>query len=328
MSNNIKRVDGWVDSVKLRLDYVDKGYRDFTFSEIISFIKSKKLVSIQYDKEKSNQYCQIIKLISSNTTIATLSKNSYTTFKTIKQYTITISFYGLKRYQKEIDKRSLLLLKNIAAFLNSDNNYFSITELDICTDYDCHIDNLVAVCVNRKSRKKYNPLGEEDVDGKRVQKHKGTYDVEKFESHEKSKNVKKRAYLYNKRNKEIQKANNDLGYDLSRFEVKLQSRFFLDGIVSVGSFLEELKDYQLLHFKDLKQKHRFINKYNKANNNKHRKEILEKLSDNVMIVLPNMIHIGTFIRMIDTIRFDQKGNFRVIPREDYLYGLSKFNQRK
>lgn len=325
MIKNIN-IDGNVDSIKLRINFIDKDYRDKILDEILDFIISKKLIHIHYDKESSNEYCQIRKLKSSST-LASIVTSTYCTvndFQNINNYYISISFHGLIRYQKNLDDRSKLLLQYIAAYLNTKKIPFIITQFDICTDIKCPLGNLVAVCINRKSRKKYHPLGTDDENGNKIQENDGTYEVEKFESKEKRNNVMKLAYLYNKRKKEMMKANYDIGYEVSRFEIKLQSRFFLDKEVSVRTFLQELKDYKLFYFKDMTQKEEFIKCYNKTNN-KHRNKLLVQLSKVTPEVTTNMIKIEEFLRMIDTIKVDDKGKFFVTPKENYLIGTSRLN---
>lgn len=136
----------------------------------------------------------------------------------------------------------------------------------------------------------------------------------------------KLAYLYNKRRKEIIKANYDIGYHISRLEVKFQSRFFLQKEVSVRTFIEELKDYKLFYFKDnMIQKEEFIKRYNKANSNKHRNQLIDELSMVTPEIVTNMKNIEEFLRMVDTIKFDEKSNFFVTPKENYIIGTSRLN---
>lgn len=322
-------IDGVVDSVKYRIDFIDKDYRDKILDELLDFIITLKLVHIHYDKKLSNEYFQIRKLKSLNTTVGSIITSTYCTtndnLQRINNYYITISFQGLRRYQKKLDAKSKLLLQTITAYLNTNKLPFIITQFDISTDIKCPLENLVAVCVNRKSRKKYHPLGTYDDSGNKIQENEGTYEVEKFESKEKRNNVMKLAYLYNKRRKEIIKANYDIGYHISRLEVKLQSRFFLQKEVSVRTFIEELKDYKLFYFKDMTQKEEFIKRYNKANSNKHRSQLIADLSMATPEIVTNMVKIEEFLRMIDTIKFDDKGKFFITPKEKYIIGTSRFN---
>ena len=327
MIKNIN-IDGIVDSVKFRINFVDKNYRNKVADDIIDFIRSTKLVHIKTDEKASNEFCQVQKLRSSNTTIASITTSTFCTthdFQNINNYYIAIAFQGLVRYQKNLDYRSELLLKYITAYLNTNKIPFIITQFDISTDIECPLENLVAVCVNRKSRKKYHYLGKYDENGAIIQKNEGTYEVERFESKEKRNNVMKLAYLYDKRRKEIMMANYNIGYEVSRLEIKLQSRFFLQKEVSVRTFIEELKDYKLFYFKDIVQKEEFIKRYNKINNNKHRNKLLAKLSKLIPEVKTNMVKIEEFLRMVDTIKFDDKGKFFVTAKENYIIGTSRLN---
>lgn len=326
MIKNIN-IDGNVDSVKYRLVFISKDHRDKVLNEILDFIISLKLIHVHYDEKLSNEYFQIRKLKSSST-LASIVTSTYCTvndFKNINNYYISISFHGLIRYQKNLDNKSKLLLQYITAYLNTNKLPFIISQFDISTDIKCPLSNLVAVCVNRKSRKKYHPLGIYDDNGNKIQENEGTFEVEKFESKEKRNNVMKLAYLYNKRRKEIIKANYDIGYEVSRLEIKLQSRFFLDKEVSVRTFLQELKDYKLFYFKDMVKKEEFIKRYNKANSNKHRNQLITDLSMATPEIVTNMLKIEEFLRMVDTIKFDDKGKFFVTPKENYIIGTSRLN---
>ncbi|MDX9743407.1 MAG: hypothetical protein RBT59_06275 [Arcobacteraceae bacterium] len=335
VDNNNKNifVDGYVDSITLRIDFIDKDYRAAVFSELCNFVKEKKIVAVKYDEEKSTQYRQITNLLSSNTTIATISRSAYTyanqnLLSNIQQYYIAISFFGLKRYSKRIDEKSFLLLQNIVAYLNTNNIPYCLTQFDISADVPCHTNSLLAVCLKRKLKTQYHPLGQYDEYSKNIQTNNGTYEIERFESTKKQNNVMKRAYLYDKRKKEIEKANNDLGYELSRFEVSFQNRFFLHNEVSVNSFLQEIKDYNLFYFEDIKKKEKFVKQYNKANSNKHRTQLTDKISQSTPTVKIKMFKIGEFLKMLDLITFDSNGRLVIGSDKYYIYGLSKFNRNK
>lgn len=346
MKNKEEFLDGYVDSLSLRIDFIDKNKRDLIYSELLNFIKTTKLVGFFYNKRKSTKFFKSTKLISSNTTIGDISKSGYPSpYSKITNYYVIINFYGLKRYIKDLDEKSELLLKNIMAFINKDKSLVSkISQLDICMDMPYKTNNTVVVPINRKSRKKYYDLGECDNSGNRIQMYKGTFYVERFTRHDDKKwftekekllaeirkrrnNVQKRAYIYDKRKQLIDKNNYDLGYSLTRFEMKLQNRYFLNNKVSVEAFLRELKDYKVLYFEDLKVKDNFTKKYNKANSNKHRTELIEKASLFAITIKINLSNIGKFIRMIDTITLGANGKFKICKKENYIYGTSRFNRK-
>lgn len=346
MKNKEEFFDGYVDSISLRIDFVDKNKRDLVYSELLNFIKTTKLVGLYYDKGKSTQFFKCTKLISSNTTIGDISKSGYPNpYSKITNYYVSINFYGLKRHIKDLDEKSELLLKNVMAFINKDKSLVPmISQLDICMDMPYKINNTVIVPINRKSRKKYHDLGKCDNVGNRIQMYKGTFYVEKFTRHDDKKwftekekllaeirkrrnNVQKRAYLYDKRKQLIDKSNYNLGYSLTRFEMKLQNRYFLNNKVSIEAFLRELKDYKVLYFEDLKEKDNFTKKYNKANSNKERTELIEKASLFAITIKTNLSNIDKFIRMIDTITFSANGKFKICKKENYIYGTSRFNRK-
>ena len=130
-------IDGIVDSVKYRIDFVDKNYRNKVANDIIDFIASTKLVHIKTDEKASNEFCQIQKLRSSNTTIASITTSTFCTmhdFQNINNYYIAVAFHGLVRYQKKLDAKSKLLLQHITAYLNTKKLPFIITQFDISTD--------------------------------------------------------------------------------------------------------------------------------------------------------------------------------------------------
>lgn len=326
-------VDSYVDSIALRIDFVDKEYREVVFRQLSNFVKEKKIVAIQYDNENSTKYRQVTNLLSSNTIIAKITRSAYTYDNhnlpsPIQHYYLAISFFGMKRYDEKIDEKSMLLLKNIVAYLNTNNVSFSLTQLDIAVDIKQNTNNLLAVCINRKAKTQYHQLGTFDSFGKNIQTNSGTFEIEKFESIQKQNNVMKRAYLYDKRKKEIIKANNDMGFELSRFEVSFQNRFFLQNEVSVNSFLQALKDYKLFYFESIVQKEQLIQAYNKANNNKHRNQLIDKIAQTTSTITIKMFNVGNMLRMMDTIKFDSSGQFVIVKPENYLYSLSKFNSKK
>lgn len=91
------------------------------------------------------------------------------------------------------------------------------------------------------------------------------------------------------------------------------------------TFLQELKDYKLFYFKDMVKKEEFIKRYNKANSNKHRNQLITDLSMATPEIVTNMLKIEEFLRMVDTIKFDDKGKFFVTPKENYIIGTSRLN---
>ena len=139
----------------------------------------------------------------------------------------------------------------MAAYLNTNNIDFRLTELDIAMDILSKINNVIAVCLRRSANVEYFDLGDINKDGNSIQEYYGTYYLEKFESFKKRKNAMSRANLYNKRQKELQKFKNDIGFELTRFEVKLQKRYFVKKEYGTGVMYKALDKYAVLEFKDM-----------------------------------------------------------------------------
>jgi len=323
-------VDTYIDTVGLRCECSNSYDRDSIFDELLSFIRKKKMIGIAYDKKRSTKYYQITKLQNSNSILATISKGyfEYSTngYKN-EYYYININFYGLKRYNTIKDDASRLLIKTISAYLNTNYIYFRLTELDVAMDIKSQIENILVVRTRRSANVEYFQLGDKDKDGNKIQRDEGTYYIEKFASNKQRKNAMSRAYLYDKRTKESEKFKRDIGFELTRFEVKLQKRYFVKNEYGIGFLYKALKKYTVLEFKDMKQKEILIQKYNDTKSSKQRRKIIEQaLTDNNASLLEHrMDMVGSFLREIDTIKFDADGNFRYTKQKDYLYGLSKFN---
>jgi len=327
-----KVVDTYVDTLGIRCVCDSKYQRDSLFNTLIGFLMEKNMVGIKYDKDRSNEYYQVTKLLKGNTKLATVAKGYFKNDNNKYNpdyYYININFYGLKRYNKTKDEVSMFLVRSITAFLNTYNIDFIITELDIAMDIESKIDSILAVCINRSPNVEYYQLGDTDGNGEVIQQNKGTYYMEKYQSHIKKMYAMIRAYLYDKRFKEMTKYHKDIGFDLTRFEVKLQKRFFVKNEFGFTSIYKALKKYAVLEFEDIKQKEQLIQKLNSATTSKQRKKNIDDAVENTKAVLltQRMSLVSRFLREIDTIKFNLKGEFVYTKHEDYLECMSKFNRR-
>ena len=189
-------------------------------------------------------------------------------------------------------------------------------------------ENILAVCTKRTANISYYQLGDIDKNKNAIQDNYGTYYIEKFETHKQKKNAMSRAYFYDKWKKEINKFNRDIGFNLTRFELKLQKIFFVKNEYSGSVMDKALQKYTVLYFKDMEQKKLFIQTYNEATTRKKRKKVINALEGNSAFILtPRLNNVYSFLREIDSIAFDTQGNFKYVKHEDYIYGLSKFNRK-
>ena len=328
-TNNI--VNTYIDTLGIKCLCETKEQRRSVFNVLIDSLLEKKIVGIKYNKERSSEYYQVTDLLYGNTKLATIAKGHYKNNNNrlnLDYYYVNISFYGLKRYNYKKDEASIFLLKTIAASLNSLNIDFRLTELDVAMDIEAKVENVLTVCVSRSPNVNYYPLGDIDANGNIIQKDDGTYYIEKLSKKQK-KNAMSRAYLYDKRKKELDKFKSNIGFDLTRFEVKLQKRYFVKNEYTGSNLYKAMGKYTVLYFKDIKQKELFIKNYNNANNSRQRKRVVKKLLDNnyAILLTPRLNNVYSFLREIDSITVDSQGNFKSVKHEDYLYCQSKFNRK-
>jgi len=326
--NNITNT--YIDTLGIRCVCDNKEQRESLSNVLFDFLKEKKIVAIRYNKERSNEYYQITDLLYGNTKLATIAKGYYQNDNNLLNpdyYYVNMNFYGLKRYNNFKDKASFLLVKTITAFLNKYNIDFRLTELDIAMDIETKIENVLTVCVSRSPNVNYYPLGDIDANGNTIQKDDGIYYIEKLSKKQK-KNTMSRAYLYDKRKKELDKFKREIGFDLTRFELKLQKRYFVKNEYTGSSLYKAMGKYTVLYFKDMRQKELFIKNYNNTNNSRQRKRVVKKLLDNnnAVVLTPRLNNVYHLLREIDSSTFDSKGDFKYVKHEDYLYCLSKFNR--
>jgi hypothetical protein len=178
------KINTYIDTLGIRCECNSKEERDSLFNSIIAFLKDSEIVGIRANTQKSNQYYQITELLHGNSKLATISKGYFKkdTIVDPDYYYININFYGLKRYSKT-DRALLLLVRTVMTFLNTYYIYYRLTELDIAMDINSKIEHIVAMCNNRSPNVIYYPLGDWNDDGTQIQDHVGTYNIEKFDSH-------------------------------------------------------------------------------------------------------------------------------------------------
>ena len=326
-----KTVNTYIDTLGIRCECDNRNQRDSLFNTLIDFLIETNIVGIKYNKEASSKYYQITELLYGNTKLATIAKGYYindTSFDP-DYYYINIGFYGLKRYSTIKDEASRLLVRTITAFFNTYNIDFRLIELDVAMDIKSTIDNILVVCVRRSPKVNYYQLGDINENGENIQKYEKTYYIEKYKSSKQRKNAMSRAYLYDKRLKEMTKYHKNIGFDLTRFEVKLQKRWFVKNEFGFTPIYKTLSKYTVLEFKNLQHKEQLIKRLNSAKTSKQRRKAIdEAIENNSAIPLKQTMNlVGQILREIDTIKLNSKGEFVFTKHEDYLESMSKFNRK-
>jgi len=331
--NTYNIANTYIDTLGIRCECDNKKQREGLFNALIDFLLERKIVGIKYNKKRSSEYYQVTDLLYGNTKLATIAKGYYQNENNRfnpDYYYVNINLYGLKRYNKIKDDASLHLIRNITAFLNTYNINFRLIELDIAMDIQSSINKYLAVCVNRSPNIDYFQAGETNANGEKIQKEEGSYYIENYQSHKKKKNAMSRAYLYDKRRKELKKYKRDIGFELTRFEVKFQKRWFVKNEFGVIPIYKALQKYAVLEFKNSEQKKQLIEKLNSAKKGKQRRKHIDDAikNNNAILHTQKMNNVGSFLREIDTIKFDAKGEFIFTKHENYLESMSKFNHKR
>ncbi len=273
-----------IDSVALHIYCNDKKQQHGIMQQLRGWIVSTRIVTIKFD-DKIKKY----KLLRGNTTLATLTQSA-----SHSKFYIRIRFAGLKSYKDKQDIASYNLLVSIAAFLNTTKYNYRLAELDIAIDCFCLFKNMLVVCNTKKANVTYSPLGY-------VQYYKGipTSYIEQFPHIQQRKNAVSRAYLYDKGSKE------KLPYILTRFELKLQNRYFLKNDFDVASIVGAMNNYTVLYFDNILIKEWVIQEYNLH------KSLRRVLPHNRLQIDSKVV--STFIKTITTAYVDFYGNI-VVPK--------------
>lgn len=209
-----------IDTVSLQIDTHDEVARNFIADEILGLLHTRKLFIAEKEHNNnlySNFFIREYEIYSLNVVLASIRMGSFSmrnpgNSTVTTTYYIAIEFAGLKRYHEQLDAMSNKTLLSVCAYLNSRSIFYKLTGLDICIDLQMKFENVLALCTKRSPKTSYYTTNES-------QRYETTNYIEKIADRHKDE-VLQRAYLYDKSFKE------GLPYVLTRFELKLQQKFF------------------------------------------------------------------------------------------------------
>lgn len=211
----------------------------------------------------------------------------------INNHYITIRFAGLKRYNTKIDTISRSILISICALLNTYKIKFKLIELDIAIDINSKLDNVLVLCTKKSPKTEYYDLNQKQF-------YADTIYLENMKK-KKFKKTVLRAYYYNKRLKE-RKSKNELGFDLTRFEVKLQTQYFKKYGFDVNVIKKALDRYHVMYFPNLVERKEVIDKY--LSYKCVRKREIERMKLSNYRLMPNMDVVKDFLDEIQMVDID------------------------
>ncbi len=283
-----------IDTLAIRIDYNDEAARTLVLNEILTLLQKEKLHLHYHDhriNENSNFYIREYQLRANNRTVVTIRAGSYSVKDTnniiiITTYYIAITFAGLKSHLLKIDIFSNTILFKVCAYLNTRYVSFKVTALDISLDLYTKYGNILALCTNKSPKTGYYTAYEQ-------QPFLSTSYIEKI-PHYKAKDAVQRAYLYDKASKE------SLPFPLTRFEVKLQSKFFSNNRQSLQfAIAKALNKYHVMYVANKKEKHSLMAQYD--NTPALRQRDIKRLGLDSYRCYPDMAVIVAFINDIYTV---------------------------
>lgn len=199
------------------------------------------------------------------------------------QYYINITFSGLRRYDEKLDEITKDVLYSVYAFLHTKEILYTNTAADIYLDIKAPLKNIVSLCVKKAPSVKYNKPNEEQ------EKININY-VEKVSPTNYNKTAL-RGYWYNKGKRA------KLKYNLTRFELKLQPKYFYKYGFSLESMEKALDKYYVLFFQNIDEKQQKIDKY--SNYKYVAKRELKKLEFDKYKLKFDITAIKKFLNLLD-----------------------------
>lgn len=241
-----------IDTIGIQVDFNSSNEQNSALSELLDFLRNTKSYFLQNNSVPINASVTYVDhaILANNTVIAKIRTGFSQTVQggvVVPIYYINITFAGLKRYNDLADKTSNDCLLKICAYCNTRGIRFKLAELDVCIDVDCTFENLMAFCVKKSPKTKYYSLQDH-------QAYMETQYIEKISTEKVSSSVL-RAYCYDKRFKD------ELSINISRFELKLQNKYFNKYGVSIESIQKALNRYYVMYFENVYDKYWMMDIY-------------------------------------------------------------------
>lgn len=216
------------------------------------------------------------------------------------QYYINITFSGLKRYDEKLDEITKKVLYSVYAFLHTKNIEYTNNAADIYLDIKVPFEKILSLCIKKVPSVKYNKPNEEQekIDVNYIEKVTDT-------------NYNKtalRGYWYNKGKRA------KLKYPLTRFELKLQPKYFYRYGFSIEAMEKALDRYYVLFFQNIDEKRQKIDKY--SNYKYVAKRELKKLEFDKYKLKFDISAITKFLNWLDG-AYDEE--LVIEEKEDYLF---------
>ena len=299
-----------IDTIVLKIDCKEPNEQREIVEDIKVLLQQLNLFYKYNDKPISLSYLKTIDkrdlIVYHSNTILAVIKTGFA-----KQFYITIEFAGLKSYNTQLDEQSNNYLLRLASYLNSNNIPFKIIELDICLDIESNFKNILSVCVKRQPKVEYYKVD-------KSQKYESTLYLEKIEK-EKLKSTSIRSYQYDKSKKE-----NIQDRSITRFEIKIQPKYFINAGEDISKIEDHLKRYYTFILVNKSDRNTVIKTLNKgARLNKTEKKLLEQFRVNHDIKI-----VENFITNLRNVKLDADLQNKRNKQDKKIIDFNFFNRNK
>lgn len=289
----------FIDTLGLQIDIDNEEQQQKILNQLLGFIMNLKPLYVekrQYSIGAHNNISKMEHLVCCNmgfvkTVVASVNSGAYAIVDAITKrvqvkFYISIQFAGLKSRNEKKDFLSRMYLDIICAYLKENHIPLKLNTLDMGIDVLCKFDHMLTTCNKKTANTKYHQLGE-------IQRYDGeTTWIEKFETNEQIKNATVRSYYYDKRAKYFRDFQSDIGYDVTRWEIKLQPKAFHSSF-DINSIREQLNRYHVMYYPSISDKQSKIDDYNRYSCVKQRE--IQRLGFNHYRLYPNIDSIEGFL---------------------------------
>jgi len=283
----------WFDRLVLQANLRNEEVQKEILAKLIHSLQAKfKFLTIKSDVNK-NEFINYHNVFTAGKKIFDIKTGIYLTgnYKSktrIKVYYISIEFAGTRQYTK-FDIIAHNCLQQVCGFLNSHGCSFFFTGMDVCLDMECPFYRAYVFCNKKASGIKYYKVDD-------PQPYATTRYIEKY--NKTHKRVMRRSYLYDKviirDMKEVH---------ITRFEIKLQARYFNKTRHDTNTIMANLDRYHILYFPTADDKIAAIERY-RANEATIRRRDLHKLDLERYRIKPDIKELMEYLERLYEIEED------------------------
>jgi len=267
----------YIDTLKIQVEFYNSIDQQIVTNDICSALQTS--YPFLYRTDAISHYINTHNFYTAGRKILEITTGCYTVNK-ITIYYITIEVAGLKSYDDKMDSIYHNCLIRAVAYLNTNGLEFFYTGIDVAVDMSCSYEYVYAFCNKKAPRISYYKVDDH-------QPYLTTHYIERY-NHTHN-HVMKRAQYYDKTMKE-----KHLKYAVTRFELKLQTRFFSRNEYDYGMLDVELDRYHILCFPTLREKDVALTLY-KANEKSIRRRDLHKLGLDKYRIVPDTGGVEYFL---------------------------------